>query len=77
MSGFSRTDPAVSWTFQESEVDGRQYQNDPYVYRQPLPESVPEEQDIYNDDDGCQQQYVKYGSRLSSHFGYVQKALPI
>jgi hypothetical protein len=77
VSGFSRTDPALSGMFQESEIEGREYQNDPYIYRQPFPESVPEEQNIDSDDHGCQQQYVKYGSRLSSHFGYVQKSLPI
>lgn len=57
-----------SWTFQKSEVKGGEYQNDSYIHRQPFPELVLEEQEIYTDDNGCQHQYVKYGGRLGSHF---------
>jgi hypothetical protein len=60
--------PPCSWTFQKSEVKGGEYQHDSYIHRQPFPELVPEEQEIYTDDNGWQQQYVKYGGRLRLHF---------
>jgi hypothetical protein len=60
--------PPCSWTFQESEVEGREYQDDSYVHRQSFPEPVLEEQDIDRDDHGCHQDYVECGGRLVSHF---------
>ena len=60
--------PPCSWTFQESEVEGCEYQDDSYVHRQPFPEPVLEEQDIDRDDHGCHQDYVECGGRLASHF---------
>src|SRR5215471_7498783 len=59
-----RSSPCL-WTFQKSEVEGDEYQDDPYIHGQPFPELVLEEQDVYSDDHGCQQQYVKDGVRLS------------
>jgi hypothetical protein len=67
----------VSWTFQESKVKRGEYQNDSYIYHQPFPELVFEEQEIYSDDNGCPQQYVKYGSRLDSHFSPRSKSSAI
>src|SRR5215813_10783356 len=58
----------LSPTSQESEIESGEYQNDSDVDRQPRPEPVPEEQDIDRNDDGCEQQHVQYGSRLTSHF---------
>lgn len=55
--------------FQESEVESCEHQDDPYIYRQPLPEPVLEEQDIGRDDHGGHQGYVECGGHLSSHFG--------
>jgi len=57
-----------SWTFQESEVEGCEYEDDSYVHRQPFPEPVLEEQDIDRDDHGCHQDYVECGGRVASHF---------
>jgi hypothetical protein len=61
------TPSSCSGTFQESEVKGREYQDDPNVHREPSPESVLEEQQIDRGDHGCHQDYVKYGGRLTSH----------
>jgi hypothetical protein len=60
--------PPCSWTFQESKIKRDEYQNDSYIHHQPFPELVLEEQEIYGDDNGYPQQYVKYGTRLDSHF---------
>jgi hypothetical protein len=48
-----------SGTFQKSEVEGCEYQDDSYIHRQPFPEVVLEEQKIYNDHNGYQEQHVK------------------
>jgi hypothetical protein len=64
-----------SWTFRESEVEGREYQDDSYVHRQPFPELILEQQEIYSDDDGYQEQYVKRDCRLASHFSPRSKSL--
>lgn len=60
--------PPCSWTFQESEVEGPEYEDDSYVHRQPFPEPVFEEQEIDRDDHGYHREYVECGSRLASHF---------
>jgi hypothetical protein len=44
VSGAPPRRPPCSWTFQESEVEGCEYQNDSYIHRQPFPEMVSEEQ---------------------------------
>jgi hypothetical protein len=59
--------PLWLWTFQESEVEGGEYQDDSYIHRQPFPEPVFEEQEIYRDDNGRQQHCIEYGSRLVTH----------
>jgi len=48
------TRPPASWTFQKSEVEGCEYQDDSYIHRQPFPGVVPEEQEIYSDHNGDQ-----------------------
>ena len=60
--------PPCSWTFQESEVEGCEYQDDSNVHRQPFPEPVLEEQEIDRDDHGCHQDYVECGGHPASHF---------
>ena len=57
-----------SWTFQKSEVEGSEYQDDSYIHHQPFPGVVLEKQEIYTDYNGYQKQYVKHDSRLASHF---------
>jgi hypothetical protein len=57
-----------SWAFEESQVEGREYQNDANIHHQPFPESVSEEHDIRPDDNGYHRGDVKHGSQLSRHF---------
>jgi hypothetical protein len=52
---------------QESQVEGRKYQDDPDVHYQPLPKPVPKEKDIYTDNNGCQRCNVKQDRHLSGH----------
>jgi hypothetical protein len=54
--------------FQKSEVEGCEHEDDSYIHRQPFPELVLEEQEIYSDHNGYQEQYVKHDSRLAFHF---------
>ena len=56
-----------SWTFQEPQVERPEHQDDPDVRHQPLPESVPEEQDVHADHDSYQREHVKHDGYLSSH----------
>ena len=63
--------------FQESEVEGCEYQDDSYIHRQPFPEPVLEEQEIDRDDHGCHQDYVECGARLTSLFSPVQMGLAL
>ena len=56
-----------SWTLQEPQIERREHQDDSDVHHQPLPESVPEEQDVYPDHDGYQREHVKHDGCLSSH----------
>jgi hypothetical protein len=58
---------------QKSEVEGCEYQDDSHIHRQPFPEVVLEEQKIYSDHNGYQEQYVKPDSRLASHFSPLFK----
>ncbi len=37
-----------------------EHKDDPDVHYQPLPEPVPEEQDVHADDDGYQREHVKH-----------------
>ena len=59
-----------SWTLQEPQTERREHQDNPDIYYQPLPEVVPEEQDVHADHDGYQRQHVKHDGSLSSH-GFV------
>ncbi len=56
-----------SWTLQEPEIERREDQDNSDVYYQPLPELVPEEQDVHADHDGYQREHVKHDGCLSSH----------
>jgi len=57
----------ISRTLQEPQTERREHQDDPDVYYQPLPELVPEEQDVHSDHDGYQREHVKYDGCPSSH----------
>ena len=56
-----------SWTLQEPEIERREHQDNSGVHYQPLPELVPEEQDVHADHDGYQREHVKHDGCLSSH----------
>ena len=58
--------PGQSGTFQESKVEGCEYEDDSYVHHQPSPESVLEEQKIDRNDHGSHQDYVKCSGLLLS-----------
>ena len=60
----------VSWTFEESEVESYEHQDNANIHCQPFPESVSEERDIYTDYDGCHRHHAKHGSYLSAHFRF-------
>jgi hypothetical protein len=60
-----------SWTLQEPEIERREYQDNSDVYYQPLPELVPEEQDVHADHDGYQREHVKHDGCLSSHRSFL------
>jgi hypothetical protein len=55
------------WTLQEPEIERREYQDNSNIRYQPLPEVMPEEQDVHADHDGYQREHVKHDGRLSSH----------
>jgi hypothetical protein len=57
-----------SSTLEESQVEGCEYQDNSYIHYQLFPEPVSEEQEIYTEYDGSQQQYVKHDSCRSFHF---------
>jgi len=60
-----------SWTLQEPEIERREHQDNPDVYYQPLPELVPEEQDVHADHDGYHREHVKHDGGLSSHRSFL------
>jgi hypothetical protein len=66
-----------SWTPEESQVKSYEHQDNANIHRQPFPESVSEEREIYTDYDGCHCHPVKNDSYLSAHFrlysmGYLE-----
>src|SRR5215467_16037906 len=56
-----------SWTLQEPPIERPEYQDNSDVYDQPLPEVVPEEQDVHADHDRYQREHIKHDGCLSSH----------
>src|SRR5690349_6978601 len=58
---------AYSATFAESEVESPEHEDEADVHCQPCPELVPEEQHIYRDNRGCQDEYNEYGCQWASH----------
>src|ERR1700721_794030 len=65
-----------SWTLQEPQVEHREHQDDPDIHQQPLPEPVPEEQDIHADHDGYQHEHVERDACLSSLPSFLLPAAP-
>jgi hypothetical protein len=56
-----------SWTLEEPEIEGHKYQDNSDVNEQPIPEVVPEEQDVHADHDGYHREHVKHDDRPASH----------
>src|SRR5262245_50276524 len=55
-------------------MERREHQDNSDVYYQPLPEAVPEEQDVHADHDGYQREHVNHDGRLSSHPSFLRRA---
>jgi hypothetical protein len=58
-------------TFEESQVESPEHQDNANIHQQPFPESVSEEREIYADYNGYHRRHVKHDSRLSAHFRYL------
>jgi hypothetical protein len=67
-SSLSASRTAISGTPEESEVESCEHQDNADIHRQPFPEMVSEERDIYTDYDGCHRHSVEHSSYLSAHF---------
>src|SRR5271163_4597 len=67
---FAKRTVAISWTPEESEVEGTEHQDNANIHGQPFPEAASEEHEIYTDYDGCHRQHVKHDSYLcgNRHF---------
>ena len=57
-----------SWALHEPPIERHEYQDDADVYYQPLPEVVPEEQNVHAYHDGYQREHVKHDDYLSHRF---------
>src|SRR5215469_8412668 len=64
-----------SWTLQEPQIERHEHQDNSDVHYRPLPEPVPEEQDIHADHDGYQREQIKQDSCLSSHPSFLLRAV--
>ena len=56
-----------SWTLQEPQIDRRKNQDNSDVNDQPIPELVPEEQDVHADHEGYHREHVKREGYPVSH----------
>jgi hypothetical protein len=71
----SRVTPAAAHgRFREPQIERREHQDNSDVHYQPLPEPVPEEQDVHADHDGYQREHVKHDGCLSSHPSFLLRA---
>src|SRR5215468_10823006 len=59
---------------QEPQIERPEHQDNSDVHYQPLPEPVPEEQDVHADHDGYQREHVKHDGCLSSHPSFLLRA---
>jgi hypothetical protein len=56
-----------SWAFQEPQIERHEYQDNSDVCYEPLPEVVPQEEDVHADHDAYHGEHVKHDGGLSSH----------
>lgn len=66
-----------SWTLQESQIKRCKYQDNSDVNEQPVPEVVPEEQDVHADHDGHHRKHVKRDGYPVSHRFILVCTLPL
>src|SRR5215472_12610518 len=59
---------------QESQIERPEHENDYDVHYQPLPEPVPEEQDVHADHDDYQREHVKHDGCQISHPSFLLRA---
>ena len=57
-----------SYPLQEPQIERQEDQDNSDVYHQPLPEVVPEEQNVHAYHDGYQREHVKHDDYLSHRF---------
>jgi hypothetical protein len=62
-----------SWTPEESQVESSEHQDNANIHRQPFPESVSEEHEIYTDYDGCHRHHIKHGSYLFTLHAHLSR----
>jgi hypothetical protein len=60
--------PPRQGLFQESEIEGYKHQDNADVRHQPLPEMMPEKQQVYANDNGNHHHNVKRDEYASCHF---------
>jgi hypothetical protein len=65
-----------SWTLQEPQIECRKYQDNAGVHDQPIPEVVPEEQDVHADHDGYHRKHVKRDGYPVSHRFILVSTMP-
>ena len=65
-----------SRTLQEPQIECRKYQDNSDVNDQPIPEVVPEEQDVHADHDGYHRDHVKRGGYPVSHRFILVSTMP-
>ena len=63
-------------TLQEPQIERRKYQDNPDVHDQPIPELVPEEQDVHADHDGYHREHVKRDGYPVSHRSILVSTMP-
>jgi hypothetical protein len=66
----------LSSSLYESPVESYEHQDNSDIRDQPLPELTLEEQEIYADDDGYHQRYVKADNYVSCHVTFVPLLVP-
>src|SRR6516164_8161366 len=59
---------------QEPQIERPEHENDYDVHYQPLPEPVPEEQEVHADHDDYQREHVKHDGYLISHPSFLLRA---
>jgi len=64
----SRVTPAALMDASGPQIGRREHQGNSDVHYQPLPEPVPEEQDVHADHDGYQREHVKHDGCLFPSF---------